>query len=366
MQPKRSLRAGLAIAVSVALHVCLIAYLTLQKPPPLRTATPAAQASIHWVEAVKPPEPALTPKQPTKTPREKKPVTDSAAAPAGAPKVSDAPALATAQPTDVPYAQPNAPHDERMISKLVPNIGTVMRLPGAADAEGPHGVTIRNDPTERPDPVALGEYEGEQLSRKLNVEISQDLARAMAGAGNVPPFFKRIEKAMREKISNERVKRSDRRPGDVARDVARTMAPSMDMTSANKVADSPLGRSVQNGVGTGSATEDQRFRESAMQSMAWSQTVADRASAVQLRTVVELTQDARGVLADVRVLEKSGDPVFDESVMHYSRKIVRELPDSDEQGLGTKWWLSRWQFTWEPPNVRVKLMEAYPFAAPVQ
>ncbi len=338
-----------------------------QRPPAPRTVERPAQATLQWVDAVKTPEPAAqppAPQSPTSKPREKKTTAEATAAPS-APKPNDAPSLPTALPSDAPYVAAS-PGTDKPVTKWVPSIGTVMRLPGASDADQPHGVTIRNDPTERPDPVALGEYEGEQLSRKLNADISQDLARAMAGAGNVPPFFKRVEKAMRERAEGAKIARSERKPGDVARDVAAIMAPSINMDSANSVADSPLGRSVQNGVGTGSATEDQRFRESAMQSMAWSQTLADRAVAVRLRTVLELTQDARGVLAEVRVVEKSGDPVFDESVMHYSRKIVRELPDSDEQGLGTKWWLSRWQFTWEPPNVRVKLMEAYPFTAPVQ
>jgi hypothetical protein len=339
------------------------------RSPPVRVTPKAADVTLHWVDAVIPtpsPAPSPPPRPVLATsPRHTK-KTDAAPASTavgvGAP--TEAPALPS-EVTDSPFAAAAAPATPGSVSKWAPSLGVVLKLPGASEEQS-HGTTVRNDPTERPDPVALGEYEGEQLSRKLNNDLSQDLARAMAGAGNVPPFFKRVEKSMREKIDASKVRRKDQSAGDLARDVAAIMAPSMNMNSANTVADSPLGRSIAAGVGTGSSAEDQRFRESALQSMAWSQTIVDRVSAPRLRTVLEFTQDSRGVLAEVTVVEKSGDPVFDESVMHYSRKVVRDLPDSDDQGLGTKWWRSRWQFTWEPPNVRVKLMEAYPFSPPVQ
>ena len=366
---RRQHRVWLAIAVSVALHACLIATMVLQKVPPPRPAAPVAQVDLHWVETVKPAEPQApavkAPSAPVALPREKRkePLETAQATPAQ-PVVSDAPTLPNALPSDLPYA-PKNPGTEGVISKWVPSAGLVMKLPGASEDQS-RGQTIRNDPTERPDPVALNEYVGEQLTRKLNSDLSQDIARAAVGAGNVPPFFKRIEKSMRERVEKERVKRSETSTGDKVRDIASVLAPGVSAEAANKVASSPLGQSVARQVGSGTNADDQRFREAGLQMMAQAETYADRVSAVRLRTVLELTQDARGVLADVQVIERSGDAVFDDSVMHFSRKIVRELPDSDEQGLGTKWWRSRWQFTWEPPNVRVRLMEAWPLTPPVQ
>ncbi len=370
VQAKRHSRGSLAIVVSVALHACLVAYMVQLKTPPPRSPAPVAQVDIRWVDAVKPeeaaptvapPKPVTVPVQKTTAPQKKVETAEAPTPPAS--QVSDAPTLQAALPSDSPYA-PQNPSTKGDIKKWAPSIGVVMRLPGASDAEPEHGQTIRNDPTERPDEVALREYEGEKLSRTLNDDISQDIAKAAAGAGNVPPFFKRVEKSMRERVEKEKVQRSETSTGDKVRELASILAPGVSMDSANKVADSPLGQSINRNVGTGSSADDQRFRESAMQMMAQTQTYVDRVSAVRLRTVLELTQDARGVLADVRVVEKSGDSVFDDSVMHFSRKIVRELPDSDEQGLGTKWWRSRWQFTYEPPNVRVRLMQAWPLAPP--
>jgi len=342
--------------------------MVLQKPPPHREPTRAAEVDLRWVDTVKPPEPTpeVTP-LPALPPRQKQketPTETAQASPSQSPAISDAPTLPTALPSDLPYA-PKNPSTEGVISKWVPSTGLVMKLPGASEDQS-HGQTIRNDPTERPDPVALNEYVGEKLTRKLNNDLSQEIARAAVGAGNVPPFFKNIERSMRERVGKEKVQRSETSTGDKVRDIAGVLAPGVSTEAANKVASSPLGQAIARQVGSGNNADDQRFREAGLQMMAQAQTYADRASAVRLRTVLELTQDARGVLADVQVIERSGDAVFDDSVMHFSRKIVRELPDSDEQGLGTKWWRSRWQFTWEPPNVRVRLMEAWPLTPPVQ
>lgn len=368
MRQNRSGRGWLAIAGSVGLHACLAAFMVMRPPAPRSLSVAPAEVSLHWVDVV---AQVQAPAAPTPARAPTRPKAERTRTEAGAERgetttpAEGPPSLPSGQIADAPYAaaaarQTSAP------SKWAPGLGVVMQMPAAADAEGPRGQTIRNDATERPDEVALHEYEGEQLSRRLNDEISQDLARAMAGAGHVPPFFKRVEKSMREAVPHHAVARSATSTGDKVRDVASIFAPGVSMESANKVADSPLGQAVARNVGTGANVDEQRFRESALQMMAQAQTYVDRASAVRLRTVLELTQDARGVLADVRVVEKSGDPVFDDSVMHFSRKVVRDLPDSDEQGLGTKWWRSRWQFTWEPPNVRVRLMQAWPFAAPVQ
>ena len=94
--------------------------------------------------------------------------------------------------------------------------------------------------------------------------------------------------------------------------------------------------------------------------------IKENLSATQLRTVVALTTDARGVLADASIVERSGDRTFDESALHLSRKVVRGLPDSDEKALGTSWWRSRWVFTWEPPRMKVRMLDATPLAPPVQ
>ena len=92
--------------------------------------------------------------------------------------------------------------------------------------------------------------------------------------------------------------------------------------------------------------------------MAFTAVIKDSASRPRLKTVLMLRQDGDGALAEARVIEHSGDLEFDEFVLHLSRKVVRNQGDTSEKGgapsaLG---WSSVWQFTWEPPEVKVKLL----------
>lgn len=357
--------------MSVALHLALITSMVFQKGPPPSTASKPTVAEIKWIDAepqAAAPSAQQTVTPPPPTPRDqakKSRNTASPSSPSTAPVVTDSPSLPNAIARD--DAPTMAQADKKGVT-FTPGIGMVMRLPEAANAETAHGETIHNDPSELPDQVAVNDYTSEKLSRRIGDELSQDAARARAGAGNVPGFFQAAQRSMQSRAGKgkDKITRSERSAGDAVKDVARLFVPGVPPVEAvNKIADSALGQSVMNRqVGTGSSVDAQRFREAGLQQMAWTQTVIDRISAVQLRTVLEFVQDSRGVLAEVTVVEKSGDPVFDDSVMHFGRKIMRELPDSDEKQLGTKWWRSRWQFTWEPPNVRVKLMEAWPIAAP--
>jgi hypothetical protein len=45
--------------------------------------------------------------------------------------------------------------------------------------------------------------------------------------------------------------------------------------------------------------------------------------------------------------------------LHFSRKVARTIPENDDKLLGSTMWRTRWQFTWEPPDVRVRLINAW-------
>ena len=84
------------------------------------------------------------------------------------------------------------------------------------------------------------------------------------------------------------------------------------------------------------------------------------------RVLVELVQDASGALAQVQVLEPSGDTRFDDDVVHRVRRVVRERGDTPDGGvpgspLGFR---SVWRFTLEPPRVGVELIRMSPLTAP--
>lgn len=243
---------------------------------------------------------------------------------------------------------------------LTPSAGFAMRLGSRELDEGPRGTTIRNGPGEAPDQASLNEYTGEVLTRKLNADLQQEVGLAAVEVGNVPTHFKRYEAAMRGALPKAKIDVTPMSGKQLLGDVAGVLfngAPSPE--AQKKVADSPLGRSVQSQSVMLPNVEDQRFRESALAMMAQTESIKERATRARLRTVLEVTTDASGALADVSIIEKSGDPRFDESVIHFSRKVARALPDSDDKLLGTTMWRTRWAFTWEPPDVRVKLLNAW-------
>jgi hypothetical protein len=339
------------LLASVALHALL--FWLLPESPPARAIPPrhAAQLELAWFDAAPPPAATSKPQaQPSRTVPQR---SHRAAAAQEAP-AAEAPALAMpAGPgrSDFPVAQ--AP-------TLVPGTGTALKLLQQLPQEEAHGSTLRNDETEVVDEAAVREYVGEVASRKLNEQLSVDLAAAAVGAGRIPGHFRRLEEALRNGAKTGAVKHTERSTGEVARDVVETMFGQPSAEDAKAVANTPMGYSVQQQTMPLPNVEDQRFREAALGMMAASEGQFRRASRPRLKTVLVLTQDPSGALADVSVLERSGDREFDESAIHLSRRVVRELPDSDEKGLGGHFWRSRWVFTWEPPQVKVKLLDVRP------
>jgi hypothetical protein len=243
--------------------------------------------------------------------------------------------------------------------QLTPRLSAIIGLEGGP-AEPVRGSTVRNGPGEFIDEAIAKEVEGERLTRKLNAELLVDVGAAAVGAGTVPGHFRRAESSMRAMLSGVKVDRTPLSAKQLAEDVAKTMfTGGISDSAARKVADSPLGQSVRNQGVSVPNTDDNRFREQGLQLMAGVEALKERISAARLKTVLQLTTDATGAVAEVTVLERSGDPRFDESVLHLSRKVFRHLPEDDERALGTHWWQTKWQFTWEPPDVRVRLLDAH-------
>jgi TonB family protein len=348
------------LGASLVFHLALLWFVRPPAPPP-RSA--GIELELAWVEA-RPDavEPAPTPEV---SPPAARPATASAP-----PSAKKRPAPATTTPsgsgeTGAPRAtapETGARGDLPIAARptLTPSAGFALSLnPGVAE-DTPRGTTVRNGPGEAPDQASLNEYTGEKLTRQLNSDLAQEVGLAAVAVGSVPTHFKSYESAMRSALPKAKIERTPLTAGDVVRDVASVMfneGPSAE--AARKVADSPLGRSVAAQSVMSPNVEDQRFRESALQLMSQGENLRERARRARLRTVLEMTTDASGALADVSIIERSGDPRFDESVLHFSRKVARGLPDNDEKRLGSSTWRTRWQFTWEPPEVRVKLLNAW-------
>ncbi|MFT3709891.1 MAG: TonB family protein [Archangium sp.] len=243
---------------------------------------------------------------------------------------------------------------------LVPSTGFIMTLGPAGTNDSGRGSTVRNGPGEQPDQAILNEYTGEVLTRKLNSQLREDVGLAAVEAGNVPVHFKRFESAMRKALPNAKIDKTPMTGKEVLGEVANVMFNNGPSAAAqNKIANSPTGRSVQNQNVMMPNVDDQRAREGAMAMLAQTENIKERVQRPRLRTVLEVTTDASGALADVSIIEKSGDERFDESVLHFSRKVARSIPESDDKLLGATMWRTRWQFTWEPPEVRVRLLNAW-------
>ncbi len=360
VQDRRHLRRFLTlVGVSAVLHALL--FWSLLQREPVVPVHQAMELELAWVDATpattKEPEPQAAqpqqlPKSTTAKPKKKTAEPSQAVVSTqqeSGPSTGSTPSVG--ERGDLPLATRPS---------LTPSAGIIFRLGPVSDGEPSRGTTVRNGPGEAPDQRSLDEYTGEVLTRKLNDDLRQEVGLAAVGVGNVPTHFKRYESVMRAALPKSKIDRTPMSTGDVARDVAGVLFNNgTSAEAARKVTDSPLGRSVQNQTAMVPNVEDQRFRESALQLMSQTENLRERASKARLRTVLELTTDATGALADVSIIERSGDARFDESVLHFSRKVARTIPDSDDKLLGTSMWRTRWQFTWEPPEVRVKLLNAW-------
>ncbi len=355
------------LGVSLLVHAGLLWWFaSIENEPPIarHKAIEMEFVSLAPEPVIEPPQPTVAP-QPVTPPRAdpKKKVKNEAfvapAAPSSGETGSNGPVADTGPSVgtrgDLPLAvRPN----------LLPSSGFSMQLGTGGLSEATRGTTVRNGPGEAPDQRSLDEYTGEVLTRRLNTDLQQEVGLAAVAVGNVPTHFKRYEQAMRTALPKANIDVTPMKARDTIADVAGILfnnGPSAE--AQKKVADSALGRSVQQQNVMMPNVEDQRAREGALQQMAQFENLKERITRQRLRTVLEVTTDATGALADVSIVEKSGDPRFDESVMHFSRKVARAIPDTDDKLLGTSMWRTRWQFTWEPPDVRVRLLNAWRVAS---
>lgn len=348
------------VGVSLVLHALLLWNFASMKPEPLPAKHRAIEMEFITQAPPEPPPEVTRPNvvEPPQPPTEKKKKLEKKSDVVAAPSQPE-PANSGAVADTGPAIGPRGDLPLAVRPSLVPSSGFILQL-GPAGDDTPRGTTLRNGPGEAPDQRSLNEYTGEVLTRKLNTDLQQEVGLAAVAVGNVPTHFKRYEEAMRRSLPKAKIDVTPMTGKEVLGDVAGILfnnGPSAE--AQKKVADSPLGRSIQQQNVMMPNVEDQRSREGMMAMMAQTEALKERITRARLRTVLEVTTDASGALADVSIIEKSGDPRFDESVMHFSRKVARTIPDADDKLLGTSMWRTRWQFTWEPPDVRVRLLNAW-------
>jgi hypothetical protein len=371
MKQRQPRRLHWALVASVLVHALLVAWVSTSPghAPALKGARPI---EIEWViETPEAPSSAPAPSVPqvpvkkqmaSKRPAKEQPPAAAQAAVAEPEKVAAGAAPAVGEQADSP---------RQTSTFLVPRVGTVMPGLGNGSAEGEAaGQTVRNGPGEEPDAVAVREYTAERASKRLNDQIGDMLAKAQRENGLVNPYFTRLQADLVEGFKGVEVKLTKRSTGTMLREevvetytgpaqrFAKTGSPLANDEQARQFTDSSFGRTLERGGIPGGDVHDQAILQAGLQSMAFTQVLKDAASRPRLKTVLMLRQDGDGALAEATVLEHSGDSEFDEFVLHLSRKVVRGQGDTSNTGGAPSavGWSSVWQFTWEPPEVKVKLL----------
>lgn len=380
---RHNVRTGLlTLTASLVLHA-LVLTLWCGGPSPSsgpsqRQASSAANEPIEFdlVTESPPPEskpaPVPRPRSSTKTP--------GSSASSGTQGAEDSASPGSAG-TDVPLS--DAPTHSPFA--LLPSRRTADRLTGGdvpGEGSGTVGQTVVNGPGEEPDAQAVAEYTSEKLTRRLNAELRGDASAARVQSNTEPRYFSRVRQAMREELKLSPVELSEKRDPvrsgilDAvetwqlpAAEYGKTGSPATSPEDTRAVEESAFGRMLERGAHPSRDETTQREANAMAQSMAAINLMGKSARRPRLRTIVSMYQDWSGALADIRVIQTSTDPKFDEFVLHISRKVLREHGERDHDEADLPYreegWSTEWQFTYEPPEVRVKLLRAVPGPPPL-
>jgi hypothetical protein len=245
---------------------------------------------------------------------------------------------------DVPRASPPL--------TLVPR-----NLPGGVPvpAEEPsRGRTIRNLPGEAPDPEAMAAYQAEEAKALVDGWAADTLAAARADRGAVPPYFRQLQGAFREQLvdpppPNAKVvgSRIAREQVDAVQRFGKTGSPVI----------APEKREHR-------LEQRNRLQAAVEAGRATNMYMVDVTSPVlALAAVVEVWQEPDGRLRDLKVLESSGDPTFDNWALSRLRHALAKTfspPDAGvgihEDGIRTRWRLEEYLGN---PRVQIHLIGVY-------
>lgn len=368
-----------ALLASLVLHAVLGAY-AFFGPKPDRGA-PLGPKPIEVELTFKTEEPPAPP-----VPKPEAPAPVVPPTPAIAKKKTVAPArpvAVAAEPQTQPTAEPSGPSapsglvadkgdsPRQSAPFLVPRVGTMLPEMGteAALADAP-GKTVRNGPGEEVPAEAMREYTAERAKARLDDQLGEMVAKAQRENGLVDPYFTKLQDDLRGGFVGVDVKLTKRGTGQMLKEevldtytapaerFAKTGSPLENDEQAKQFTDSSFGRTIDRGGVPGGDINSSRMLQAGLQSMAFTAVIKDSASRPRLKTVLMLRQDGDGALAEATVIQHSGDLEFDEFVLHLSRKVLRDKGDTSETGGAPSayGWSSVWQFTWEPPEVKVKLL----------
>lgn len=362
-QARPSRRIAWAVMLSLAAHGGLAWYLaTRPKPPAQAPANTPIEVAIFQTPSAPPTPPT---RRPAVVPPPKPTALQSARAET-TPAERNAPS--TAQPSGQAAGATSVADSPRAIA-LTPSGTFVVAPSGSEDA--PKGHTISNRPDERPDPLAMAEYEAEKLQRQ-----TQEMAEEMVGNAQSGPFlhpyFTKALAAMRKDVAKADVPTPKKSVGErvgqgigawqaSAQQFGKSGSPFGDGRKSEGASGTEMGRAAMgsgNGLSGVTDVDLARRLQAGQQMMAAQSLAVDELLKAALVTEVELWQLPDGALADATVLKSSGFRDFDEFALHRARKVCAALDEPPEEGFNmpVDGWRSVWRFSWAPPSVKVELL----------
>lgn len=352
---RRRSRLTFAVLASVLLHAGL--FVVLSRMP---SATPPRLPTqgVTELEVV-----YVTPKQPAPAPapREREPErheAPTAPRPKSAPpperrgsdsreSLAEAPPTPAAREPDVPGAAPrvDAPRDAPPAVSLMPKglLGT-----GEDGWGGPTGRTLRNAPGSLPDANALRQEEQARVQDRVDTWSADAAAIARVRGGATPPYYA----DMRSRFTQALVQPP---PPDLKVLAARLKREQVEgierfgKTGTPFVAE-PRDRRLEQRNRLQAAVEAGRAANVYMMDVT--------APVLALAAVVEVRQAKDGKLLDLKVLEGSGDPKFDEWALAHLETALASADPPPEGGVGGKGdgLRSRWRLEEYLGNPRVKVI----------
>lgn len=354
-----------AIALSLALHALLVLGVALSPSQvPARKDLRPSEFELVYL-------PAPAPKQ-DPAPNATSPFKGAVKKKKAAAKVVASPETVSPLPpeplgADSPLADAPMETEEPKKVSLLPQ----WTLPPLDNKASPYSRsrTIRNDGL-GPDEETKRQYEAEVLQRKLNEELQGHASRARIESGDVPRELNSLRDDLRDAVHGEReflshaqktepvktaIKESVVAYLDVAEQYGKTGSPFSTPDQTRRLEEGPFARSALQHQPHMGDTHQQGNNNGMLQSMASIGAIMDRARGPKLRTVVELNQLPSGAVASARLLETSGNQDFDKFALETTLNVAERLA---LDGGAIPPWRSVWQFVFDPPKVKVDLIDA--------
>ncbi|MBI3182587.1 MAG: TonB C-terminal domain-containing protein [Myxococcales bacterium] len=213
------------------------------------------------------------------------------------------------------------------------------------------GRTIRNDPSERPDPEALAAYDAERAKAKVDGWLADELAAHLVEVGLVDGYFQQLRHGLEQQAAppppfeggpfvkqllKEYVASAQRfgQSGNPYVEAPAVGRPDEVLSPTERFAEADRDRGPGKVNGTQTAASPVEDFRRTLRMGASLRDFADGKMSGALVAVVEIRQSAGGQLLGHLLVESSGNKLFDTHVMSTAPEAVAKLPPPPATGSG--------------------------------